>query len=137
MTAATSLAAYSSLELTELENKVLEVIALYGEDGCISDEVRESFPELSYSSVTARFVSLEQKGAICRNGDTRTGASGRQQQVMRIGKYAVAKPPVVATKPLNPFQKGVIFAAKLVAKSKDLDEARRLMRGELSKIKGA
>lgn len=111
--AATSLAAFHSIDLTDLEEQVRDVIASFGAHGCISDEVRDLFPTLSYSSVTARFASLEEKGAICRNGDTRKGDSGRQQQVMRDGAYAIVKPPVLV-KPKNPFLAGMMFAAKFI-----------------------
>ena len=110
---ATSIAAFHSIDLTEMEEDVLTVIAGYGAHGCISDEVREAFPTRTYSAVTARFASLEEKGAICRNGDTRRGDSGRQQQVMRDGKYGIVK-VVPAAKPRNPFLAGMMFAAKAI-----------------------
>lgn len=137
MIAETSLAAFKSIEteLTELEQKVLDVISYYGEEGCISDQVRGSFPELSYSSVTARFASLELKGVICRNGDTRAGMSGRQQQVMRVAKYAKKVAVPLEKKAINGFDKGIIYCAKMIAKASDLKEAKKMILAELEKIK--
>ena len=137
MTAVTSIEAFRSIEaeLTELEGRVLDVIKSHGADGCISDQVRGRFPELSYSSVTARFASLEAKNAICRNGDTRAGISGRQQQVMRDAKYAEKVITPIEKRPLSGFDKGVIYCAKLLAKSSDLKEAKKTILAELEKIK--
>jgi hypothetical protein len=113
--ATTSLAAYHSLDLTELEGRVLDAIEAFGVDGCISDDVRGVFPSLSYSSVTARFASLEEKGRIYRAGDTRPGESGRQQKVMRHIEHTTAVPPLPVTKPKgNPFLDGLMRAARVV-----------------------
>jgi hypothetical protein len=68
------------------ERRVLAVIETFDAVGCISDEVRASFPEgTSYSSVTARYVALDGKGYIRRNKlDTRKGEKNVKQMVMRI-----------------------------------------------------
>lgn len=137
MAAETSLAAFRSIEteLTELEQKVLDVIRYHGSDGCISDQVRGSFPELSYSSVTARFASLELKGAICRNGDTRAGISGRQQQVMRDARYATPlekkeKEKVARTG----FNAGVIYLSKRIKEAASMEEVNVILKEELLKV---
>lgn len=52
-------------------------------DGCISDQVRHVNPGASYSSRTARYISLEDKGLISRGPDERKGDSGSDQMVMR------------------------------------------------------
>ena len=49
---------------------------------CISDQVLELFPTLPYSSVTARYKALLEKGYIKIDG-TRIGRSGRQQRIMK------------------------------------------------------
>lgn len=77
----TSMAALRSISPSHLEAEVLKVIEGYGVRGCISDEVRTHFPTLAYSSVTARYASLEKKKLIHRSGK-RAGDSGRQQSVM-------------------------------------------------------
>ena len=49
----------------------------------ISDEVREAMPDVSsYSSVTARYKALKDKGLVLLNGERRPGRSGRNQSVM-------------------------------------------------------
>lgn len=135
--AATSIAAYHSIDLTELEERVLDVIEAGGAEGCISDELRLVLSDLSYSSVTARFASLEEKGKIFRLGDTRPGSSGRQQKVMRVARYKTAASSGVVT-PIKKekrtgFLAGMMFAAKLVVASSDLDSAKRALKSELIK----
>lgn len=132
--ASTSRAAYHSLPRTDLEEKVLAVIAACGVDGCISDDIRKTYPDLSYSSVTARFSALETKGQIFRAGDTRPGASGRQQKVMRSSEYAATTPILPAVKKAkNPFLAGMIYATRIVLKEADLTGAKLALRKELLK----
>ena len=76
----TSVQAACSLDVTRLEYAVLAAIRKLGP--CISDEVREHFPNLSYSSVTARYRALLDKGLIKDTGNRRKGNSGRKQRVM-------------------------------------------------------
>lgn len=78
----TSIQAACSLDVTRLEYSVLAAIRKLGP--CISDEVRERFPSLSYSSVTARYRSLLDKGLIRDTGKRRKGISGRKQRVMEV-----------------------------------------------------
>lgn len=81
-------AAYSAIKyLNHLEYEVFIVIKAYGEDGCISDQVREAFPCLSYSSVTARYKALIDKGFIEDSGRRRPGKSGRNQRVLIATKH--------------------------------------------------
>ena len=81
----TSVDAAEQVDTNRLEPVVLEVIASFN-DGCISDEVRDEVQRLhgitSYSSVTARYSSLEEKGKIIYTGITRPGKSGRGQRIM-------------------------------------------------------
>jgi len=79
----TSRLAAESIALGELEAAVYTVICAAGDRGIISDEVRRAFDALPYSSVTARYKSLKDRGLIevigCRPGD-----SGRLQSIMRV-----------------------------------------------------
>jgi hypothetical protein len=54
----TSREAFESVDVSELERRVLGVIEGSGCAGCISDEVQDMLPLLAYSSVTARFRAL-------------------------------------------------------------------------------
>jgi hypothetical protein len=134
------MAAYHSIDRTELEQKVLDVIEAAGATGCISDEVRAAYPHLSYSSVTARFASLEKKGAIYRAGDTRRGDSGRRQQVMRLAIYATTVPKVKAPAPpkgkRSGFLKGLMYATRIIISEPDLHSAKKALRKELLKAVG-
>lgn len=80
----TSIDAAESIDVSRLEMIVLEAIKKL--DGCISDEVRMYCSKHhgidTYSSVTARFASLRNKGLITYSGDIRKGHSGRGQRVM-------------------------------------------------------
>lgn len=83
----TSAAAVHSVDTTALEQMVYEAILSTKDRGAISDELRHTFPTLAYSSVTARYASLEKQGRIYRPGVTRMGDSGRAQMVMWADKY--------------------------------------------------
>jgi len=71
-----------SVDTTKLEKLVFDAIKSFGSKGCISDEVRAKFPDLSYSSVTARYKALGDKGFIVFDG-TKKGNSNRQQRIMK------------------------------------------------------
>jgi hypothetical protein len=77
----TSHEAANLVDTTKLERIVYEAIKSFP-DGCISDDVLAMFPQYPYSSITARYRSLLNKGYIEING-TRTGRSGRNQRVMK------------------------------------------------------
>ena len=81
----TSIEAAESLDVSRLENLVLSVISSFP-DGCISDEVRkvceEQYELDNYSSVTARYKGLADKGLIFYTGEHRKGNSGRNMRVM-------------------------------------------------------
>lgn len=78
---ATSHEAAQVVDTTKLERLVYEAIKGFPE-GCISDQVLELFPQYPYSSITARYKSLLDKGFIEITG-VRTGKSGRKQRVMQ------------------------------------------------------
>ena len=77
----TSHQAAQAVDTTKLETMVYEAINGFPE-GCISDQVLEKFPQYPYSSITARYKSLLDKGFIEITG-TRVGRSGRKQRVMK------------------------------------------------------
>jgi DNA-binding HxlR family transcriptional regulator len=83
---ATSIEAAEKIDTNRWEFLVLGAIASFEyKDGCISDQVRAKFPGVSYSTVTARYSALDDKGLIRRNDwDRRKGESRRPQMVMRI-----------------------------------------------------
>jgi hypothetical protein len=66
-----------------LEKLVFETIASFP-DGCIQDEVLAKLYGKPYSSVTARFKALLDKGFIEDAGLTRAGLSGKQQRVLKV-----------------------------------------------------
>jgi hypothetical protein len=86
---ATSIEAASEVDSTRLEKLVLETIESFGVRGCISDEVQANLSYLPYSSVTARFKALSDRGYIFFNGEKRKGRSTRSQRVMIAAKYKV------------------------------------------------
>ena len=77
----TSHQAAQSIDTTKLESLVYEAIKGFPE-GCISDQVLEKFPQYPYSSITARYKSLLDKGFIEVTGVKR-GKFGRNQRIMR------------------------------------------------------
>ena len=80
----TSKEAAERLNTNRMEHLVYKVINGFGEEGCISDQVRGS--NLLYgkspSTVTARYKRLWEKGLIAYTGKKRPGHSGRDQRVM-------------------------------------------------------
>lgn len=79
----TSIEAAATVDSASMEQRVYEVIASF-EDGCIQDEVLAQLSNYPYSSVTARFRGLLNKGYIIDTGETRLGKSGRSQRVLKI-----------------------------------------------------
>lgn len=89
----TSKAAAHATDTGRWERRVLDVIKEYGWRGCTQSEVLARISELygtvSYSTVTARFKALEEKGLIEYTGETRKGDSGRQSRVRRATNRSV------------------------------------------------
>ena len=80
----TSHQAAQAVDTTKLETLVYEAIKGFP-DGCISDEILEMYPNYPYSSITARYKSLLDKGFIEVTGVKR-GKFGRNQRVMKAIK---------------------------------------------------
>ena len=80
----TSHQAAQAVDSTRLEQMVYEAIKSHP-DGCISDEILEMYPNYPYSSITARYRALLDKGFIEISGVKR-GKFGRNQRVMRAAK---------------------------------------------------
>ena len=77
----TSHQAAQAVDTTNLERMVYEAIKSHP-DGCISDDILGMFPNYPYSSITARYKSLLDKGFIEVTGVKR-GKFGRNQRIMR------------------------------------------------------
>jgi hypothetical protein len=140
----TTLEAYKAVSasgvISSMQEKVLSIVEAYGEDGCISEEVLASSvvpgTHINTGTITTRLSELERKGLIYRAGDTRNASSGRKQVVWRHIKHSASKPTLpVEKKPMNGFDKGVIYCAKMIAKASDLKEAKKMILMELEKIK--
>ena len=78
----TSHEAAEKVDTTKLEKMVYETIRAHGINGCISDRVRMLHPAYPYSSITARYRALLDKGMIIDSGVRMPGRSGRNQRVM-------------------------------------------------------
>ena len=78
----TSVSAANSVDSTQLEAMVYEVIAKYP-NGCTSDEVMRHFPHHGVQTISPRFAPLIRKGFIADTGERRKAASGRSQRVMK------------------------------------------------------
>jgi hypothetical protein len=77
----TSHQAAQAVDTTKLETMVYEAIKSHP-DGCISDEILAMYPNYPYSSITARYRALLDKGFIEVSGVKR-GKFGRNQRVMK------------------------------------------------------
>ena len=80
----TSHQAAQAVDTTKLETLVYEAIKGFP-DGCISDEILAMYPNYPYSSITARYRALLDKGFIEVSGVKR-GRFGRNQRIMRATK---------------------------------------------------
>jgi len=77
----TSQQAAQAVDSTKLEQMVYEAIKSFP-DGCISDQILEMYPNYPYSSITARYRALLDKGFIEVSGVKR-GKFGRNQRIMK------------------------------------------------------
>ena len=80
----TSHQAAQAVDTTKLETLVYEAIKGFP-DGCISDEILAMYPNYPYSSITARYRALLDKGFIEVSGVKR-GKFGRNQRIMKAVK---------------------------------------------------
>ena len=78
----TSRDAAQQVNANAMEKKVLHAIESFGTDGCISDDVLDLLSHHRYSTVTARYKQLKEKGLIKVDHRKRKAQSGRQQLVM-------------------------------------------------------
>ena len=85
----TSAEAAEALDTTKLEEAVYNFIKSCGDDGATIAQCVVHFNPTSQSSITSRPAALERKGLIYYEGDTRTGASNRQQRVIRVNRRKV------------------------------------------------
>ena len=83
----TSREAAESIDITRLEQMILEDIELSGVYGMTQDDLIRMHPGYSYSSITARPASLKKKGLIFDSGERRAGRSGRNQAVLKAAKF--------------------------------------------------
>lgn len=79
----TSKEAAEKLDVSRMEKIVYDTIDAFGTKGCISDDVLGMLHEYGYSSVTARYKQLKEKGLVIVDGRKRQSfKSGRNQQIM-------------------------------------------------------
>lgn len=78
----TSHAAAHAVKTSELEKLVFETIKRF-DDGCTQDDVLALNPTKPYSSITARFRALLDKGFIEDTGIRKAGRSGKLQRVVK------------------------------------------------------
>lgn len=137
MTATTTLASFKSLKHENLREEIHELIMAAGARGLIGDEVRSHFDGRGFKdgSINTRFSELERLGLICRLGDTRAGASGRQQLVLRDATFGVSLMSATSTAAIKRtgFLAGLMYAAKLATTSADMGELKLKLKGELIK----
>jgi hypothetical protein len=77
----TSHQAAQLVDSQKLEKLVYEAIKSCPE-GCISDQILRMYPEYPYSSITARYRALLDKGLIEITG-VRPGKFGKNQRIMK------------------------------------------------------
>ena len=80
----TSHQAAQGVDSAKIESVVYEAIKSHPE-GCISDDILGMFPNYPYSSITARYRALLDKGFIEVTG-VKQGRFGRNQRIMKAIK---------------------------------------------------
>jgi hypothetical protein len=75
------------VDTNRMEKIVWSVIDSFGENGCISDQVQYALPEYRYSTITARYKALKEKGLIVTDGTSLKAESGRKQLKMWSSRY--------------------------------------------------
>ena len=78
----TSHDAAEQLDVNKMERVVLAAITSFAADGCISDDVLRILPGYRYSTITARYKQLKEKGLVFTDHRKRKAESGRQQLIM-------------------------------------------------------
>ena len=81
----------NKVEATQMEKIVWEVIDSFGETGCISDQVQYALPQHRYSTITARYKALKDKGLVIVDGSAVKGESGRKQMMMWSSRHYLHK----------------------------------------------
>jgi hypothetical protein len=79
----TSHAAAQTVNSSDLEKLVFETIKRFA-DGCTQDDVLALNPTKPYSSITARFRALLDKGFIEDTGERKPGRSGKPQRIVKV-----------------------------------------------------
>lgn len=79
----TSHEAAESVDTPALEALVYSAIYKHPE-GCIQDDVLAMYPSKPYSSITARFRALLDKGLIEDTGLRKAGKSGKNQRIVKV-----------------------------------------------------
>ena len=87
----TSHQAGETLDVNTMERVVYRAIEAFADDGCISDQVLDTLAGYGYSTVTARYKQLKEKGLVIVDDRKRRGKSGRNQLVMWAKKYYKAE----------------------------------------------
>jgi hypothetical protein len=75
------------VEASRMEKIVLGVIDSFGENGCISDQVQYALAEYRYSTITARYKALKEKGLVVTDGTAIKAESGRKQLKMWSARH--------------------------------------------------
>jgi predicted transcriptional regulator len=78
----TSHDAAEQLDVNKMEMLVYKTIQSFGTEGCISDDVCDLLSHKRYSTVTARYKQLKEKGLVSIDHRKRKASSGRQQHIM-------------------------------------------------------
>jgi hypothetical protein len=79
----TSIESANNVNSAHLEELVFNTIRSFGIIGCIGEQVLDIHKDKPYSSITARFKALLEKGYIEDTGERRVCRSGRKQRVMK------------------------------------------------------
>ena len=75
------------VDTNRMEKIVWSVIDSFGENGYISDQVQYALAEYRYSTITARYKALKEKGLVVTDGTAIKAESGRKQLKMWSSRH--------------------------------------------------
>lgn len=94
----TSKDAALSVDAAKLMDRIYAAMKLFGDAGCIADDVERALPDVVSHSITPRFRQMLDRGMIEYTGEKRTGKCGRKQMVRRVLPPPFQKPAPTTTK---------------------------------------
>jgi hypothetical protein len=131
----TSIAAFKTVPVVSLRERILEILDDAGIDGLNRDEILAKFPERSRrgGTISSRFYEMERQSLVFRTNDTRPGATGCGQIVWRHHRFAIRFGVTLPTGPErdDPYLQALKWIARVARYATDLNEVKAHLIAEI------